>query len=316
MKNPQTKIVLCTLLSLLYGRIPSLASPFSDNEIETVTVQGLGKFEKVIVKSARPLKYREVAEKGMGVTLYMMEPVVCRRAALERTFSEIVSEIRYGYREGNAPVPGGEARSLEFIRLVFKQPTAFTLVQKEWVLSVDLRPAEDGAGGTRALEMASDSSVGKDDPSGVPRKVLPKSPLLTDFLKVGLANHLPLRVAEEEARVAQVRYIEAMRNLLPAVTWKYSESEGVLLEDPLVSTDDTKFLRKEIGVEFGIPIFHSGRNYFTFRSAGAQKYVAQHHVRKVRGEIVFEITRAYYNWFGLSGLLRPGGHSLVGRRKQ
>jgi outer membrane protein TolC len=124
---------------------------------------------------------------------------------------------------------------------------------------------------------------------------LPTSPLLTDFLRVGIANHMPLRVAEEEFRVANVRYLEAMRNLMPAVTWKYSESQGELKENPSVSTDDTKFRRKEYGLEFGIPIFHSGRNYFNFRSAAAQKFVAEENVRKVRGEILFEITRAYYN---------------------
>jgi hypothetical protein len=68
-----------------------------------------------------------------------------------------------------------------------------------------------------------------------------------------------------------------------------------MLEDVRISSDDTKFRRKENGLEFGIPLFHSGRNYFNFRSAGAQKKVAAENVRKVRGEIIFEITRAYYN---------------------
>jgi outer membrane protein TolC len=281
--------------SLLGGKSMVWAAPSNDNEIESVSVQGVGKFGKVIIQSTRALKYREVSEKGMGLTLYLLEPVICRRPALERTFSEIVSEIRYGYRDGIAPASGEEARPLEFIRLVFKQPTATTIVQQEWVLAVELRPAPEG----------SFSSVTPENPLGRPlessgstpetRSVLPKSPILKDFLTVGLANHMPLQVAEEESRVANVRYIEAMRNLMPAVTFKYSDSEGVLLESPGISTDNTKFKRKEMGVELGIPIFHSGRNYFNFRSAAAQKTVAQENVRKVRGEITFEITRAYYN---------------------
>jgi outer membrane protein TolC len=286
---------LLFFLSLLAVGRSIAAAPAGDNEIESVSVQGVGKFGKVIIQSARTLKFREVSEKGMGLTLYLLEPVNCRRPALERTFSEIVSEIRYGYRDGNAPASGEEARPLEFIRLVFKQPTATTIVQQEWVLAVELRPSPAGtvAGGMpeKSVQLTS-ADDGLDSSS---RSGLPKSPLLKDFLNVGLVNHLPLQVAEEEQRVANVRYIEAMRNLMPAVTFKYSDSEGFLLEDPGVSTDNTKFKRKEMGVELGIPIFHSGRNYFNFRSAAAQKTVAQENVRKVRGEITFEITRAYYN---------------------
>jgi outer membrane protein TolC len=298
MKTSTAKMAPRFLLLLVCSVVWAYPAHSADNEIESVSVQGVGKFGKIILQSTRPLKYREVPEKGMGLTLYMLEPVVCRRAALERTFSEIVSEIRYGYRDGKSPVSGKDALPLEFVQFIFKQPTAHNIVQQDWVLAVELRPAPEGtsiAGTPGAPAAAPPPASGVPDPSATSRKALPKSPLLKDFLTVGLANHRPLRVAEEESRVANVRYLEAMRNLMPAVTGKYSESEGELLEDPLVSTDDTKFKRKEIGVEFGIPIFHSGRNYFNFRSAGAQKIVAQQNVRKVRGEIIFEITRAYYN---------------------
>jgi outer membrane protein TolC len=294
--KPIPFLKIAGMTALMCGSFTGLHSaPAPDNEIESVSVQGVGKFGKVIVQSTRALKYREVTEKGMGLTLYLLEPVVCRRPALERTFSEIVSEIRYGYRDGIAPASGGEGRPLEFIRFVFKQPTATNIVQQEWVLAVELRPAPESSAGTGPQGNAVGGAGEKGDSVETSLSVLPKSPLLKDFLNVGLANHLPLRVAEEEARVANVRYLEAMRNLLPAVTGKYSESEGTLIEDPLSASDDTKFKRREVGVEFGIPLFHSGRNYFNFRSASAQKTVAQENVRKVRGEIIFEITRAYYN---------------------
>lgn len=294
------KIYSGIVFSFLAGAsflLPSfvMAEKVSDNEIESVSVQGVGKFGKVIFQSVRPLKFREVPEKGMGLTLFMLEPVLCRRPAIERTFSESVSEIRYGYKGGIAPVSGEDARPLEFVRLVFKQPTATTLVQQEWVLAVELRPAPEGLLSSKPSDRSAPPVGGIGGAEGDTRMVLPKSPILKDFLIVGLANHMPLRVAEEEFRVANVRYLEAMRNLFPAVTWKYSESDGTLYEDPQVSTDDTKFRRKEMGLEFGIPLFHSGRNYFNFKSAVAQKTVAQENIRKVRGEITFEIVRAYYN---------------------
>jgi hypothetical protein len=48
------------------------AEKVTDNEIESVSVQGVGKFGKVIFQSVRPLKFREVPEKGMGLTLFML----------------------------------------------------------------------------------------------------------------------------------------------------------------------------------------------------------------------------------------------------
>ncbi len=279
---------------LLLGGPFLFAEKITDNEIESVSVQGVGQFGKIIIQSTRPLKFREVAEKGMGLTLFMMEPVLCRRPAIERTFSESVSEIRYGYKGGGAPESGEDARPLELIRLVFKQPTVTKIVQQEWVLAVELSPAAEGSRSLGSSEELPADRAGA-EPMRDTRLVLPKSPILKDFLNVGLANHMPLRVAEEELRVAHVRYLEAMRNLLPAMTWKYSESDGTLFEDNLVSTDDTKFKRKEMGLELGVPLFHSGQNYFNFKSAAAQKVVARENVRKVRGEITFEIVRAYYN---------------------
>ncbi|MBP9128428.1 MAG: TolC family protein [Elusimicrobia bacterium] len=280
--------LITSLLALGHER--GYGAKTTDNEIESVSVQGVGLFGKIIVQSARPLRFREVSEKGLGLTLYMLEPVLCRRPPLERTFSESVAEIRYGYRDGAAPTSTDEAKPLEFVRFVFKQPMAVNVVQKEWVVAVELRPAPETVSAGRQTSVEENPDDAKEAQS-----VLPRNPILKDFIKVGLENHLPLQVADEERRVANVRHLEAMRNLMPAVTWKYSESEGLMLEDVRISSDDTKFRRKENGLEFGVPIFHSGRNYYNFRSAGAQKKVAEENVRKVRGEIIFEITRAYYN---------------------
>jgi outer membrane protein TolC len=245
---------------------------------------------KSLFNPRAPCGFVKSLKKGLGLTLYMLEPVLCRRPPLERTFSESVAEIRYGYRDGAAPTSTDDAKPLEFVRFVFKQPLAVNVVQKEWVVAVELRPAPETVSAGHQTTVPA-----KEEEIKTATSVLPKSPILKDFIKVGLDNHLPLRVAEEESRVAHVRYLEAMRNLMPAVTWKYSESEGLMLEDVRISSDDTKFRRKENGLEFGIPIFHSGRNYYNFRSAGAQKKVAEENVRKVRGEIIFELTRAYYN---------------------
>jgi len=266
----------------------------SDNVIESVSVQGVGKFAKVVIQSTRQVKYRDVMDTSKGVVLYFMEPVVCHRPAIERTFNDLVSEIRYGYKSEETASPAGKARPIEFISIRCKENVAYTVVQKEWVLAVDLRVSaatvSDAILSPTPLVKRGETSV-----SHHPKAHLPDSPLLKDFLTVGLANHLPLTIAEEEKAVANMRLLEAMRNLLPAVTWKYNRSNGLLLEDVRVSSDDTKFKREEYGFELGVPLFHSGRNYFNYSATVHQKRASVQAVRKVRAETVFEITRAYYN---------------------
>lgn len=262
-----------------------------ENVIEGVTVLGAGRFAKVTIESTRALKYREVmTAKGQGLVIYFLEPAVSKRPAIEKVFHDLVEEVRFGYKAGMAPAPGGAAKPLDFIDIRSKEPVAFVVTQKENFLVAELRPAP------RSSEQE-DQEAGREikSPEATPQVGLPSNPLLKDFLDVGLANHQPLKVAEREYSVSKFRYLEAMRNILPAATAKFSKSEGTLFEDPTVSTDNTKFKRKEYGFEFGIPIFHSGRNFYNYRSSAWQMQGAQQNIRKVKAEVTFEIVKAYYN---------------------
>lgn len=262
-----------------------------ENVIEGVTVLGAGRFAKVTIESTRALKYREVmTAKGQGLVLYFLEPAISKRPAIEKVFHDLVEEVRFGYKAGMAPAPGGAAKPLDFIDIRSKEPVAFVVTQKENFLVAELRPAP------RSSEQE-DQEAGRElkSPLSTPQVGLPSNPVLKDFLDVGLANHQPLKVAEREYSVSKFRYLEAMRNILPAATAKFSKSEGTLFEDPTVSTDNTKFKRKEYGFEFGIPIFHSGRNFYNYRSSAWQMQGAQQNIRKVKAEVTFEIVKAYYN---------------------
>lgn len=263
----------------------------SENIIEGVTILGVGRFAKVTIEATRPLKYREVVTaKGQGLVIYFLEPAVSQRPAIEKVFHDLVEEVRYGYKGGLAPLPGGQPKPLEFIDIRSKEPVAFTVSQRENFLVAELRPAPRGA----EEDPRDPGGPAVSAPTG-PRVILPPNPLLKDFLDVGIANHQPIKVAEREYSVAKFRYLESFRNMLPAATLKYSKSEGTLFEDPTVSTDNTKFQRKEYGMELGIPLFHSGRNFYNYRSSAWQMRASEQSIRKVKGEIALEITKAYYN---------------------
>ncbi len=273
---------------------PALGSD-SPNVIESVGVQVSGRFAKVVIQSTRALKIRDIAQAdGLAVSLYMTEPTLSKRPPIEKASGDLVEEIRYGYQ--GAKIPEGTPIPLDYLTIRLKEPVSYTVSQRDWIFQVELKPR----GGTL---VTSTPVVGMDEDSGsvTPlrkderRATLPSNPTLQDFLQVGLANHVPLRLAEDEYRLAKMRYFEAVRGMLPTATGRYEQSKGKLLNDPNNPLDDVHFIRKELGVQLGEPLFQSGKLYYTARQMGAQKKAAAQNVKKVRADMLFEITKAYHN---------------------
>ncbi len=274
----------------------ALAAPLrgGENVLESVSVQTEGKFTKVILQSSQILKYR-VLTQSQSVVLYMLEPTLCRRSPVERTYSDLVDEIRYTYKGDRSPSPGGKGEALDFVTIRLREAATVGVAQEDWILAVELRPVQSGPS---AVSYDAPETRARPDGRGATargRRDLPPTPTLQDLLEVGSANHLPLRIAQDELKLAQSRHVEAMRNLMPSVTGKYTASEGLMIQDPTVPGDDVAFKRREMGVEMGMPLFHSGQNFYALRQAAYQKKVAQQNVNKVRGEITFEIRRAFHN---------------------
>jgi len=264
------------------------------NVIESVSVQGSGKFAKVVIQSTRPLKAREIAPAdGMSISLYMTEPTLCRRPPIEKGTGDLVEEIRFAYQ--GAKIPSDKPLPLDTVTLRMTEPVTYAISQREWVYQVELRargvsPAASGPGAEEAEESHPLSSGKKGE-----KAVLPPNPGVEDFLKTGLANYEPLHLAEEEYNLAQLRRFEAVRGLFPSATAKFEKSQGSLLKDIAVSTDDIHFIRRSYGVELGQPIFRSGKLYYSWRQTAWQAKAAAQNVKKVRGEVTFEIIKAYNN---------------------
>jgi outer membrane protein TolC len=268
------------------------------NVIESVSVQASGKFANVVIQSSEPLQAKDIAQPdGLGLSLYMSEPVLCRRAPIERVSGDLIEEIRYGYQ--GAKIPAGEPLPLDHITIRFKEPATYELSQRDWVLQVELRG--------KVVSVAAPPPDAESPAEGAGRvlpparregrlAVLPPNPGLEDVIRVGLANHVPLRLAEEEYRLSRIRHFEAARGLFPSATARWESSDGTLLKDVQDASDDIHFIRKEYGLQLGQPIFHSGGIYYGWRQAAMQKRAASQNVKKARADMVFDITRAYHNF--------------------
>ncbi|MBI4396126.1 MAG: TolC family protein [Elusimicrobia bacterium] len=265
------------------------------NVIENISVQPAGKTTKVIIQSSQPLKYRELSQSSpSALFLYMSEPTVSKRPAVDRPDDKVIQEIRMGYK--GATPEDGKSVSVDYVLIKLNGPANYTISQRDWILVVEMRGT--GARPSRASFRLPGTAPEPILPKrkGHIRASLPPDPVLRDFLDVGLANHVPLRMAEDEYRLSKFRYTEAARSLFPSVTGKYESSLGTLEMSTTTAEDDTDFRRKEVGVQLGQPIFQSGRLYYSLRQAAEQKRISAQNVQKTQADITFEIIKAYHNF--------------------
>ena len=207
-----------TLVIVASLSVPSFAagpassvSASSANVIESVTVQSSGKFAKVVIQSSRPLKARDIAQAdGLAVSLYMTEPTLCKRPVIERVDGEIVQEVRYGYQ--GAKVPSGSPLPLDYVTIRLKEPVSYQVSQREWVFQMELKARGSSVTTPSSISAAKSGGVA---PVTLQRggrvAALPSNPTLDDFLKTGLFNHVPLRLAQEEFGLARIRRFDAGR---------------------------------------------------------------------------------------------------------
>lgn len=112
---------------------------------------------------------------------------------------------------------------------------------------------------------------------------------LEGCIQIGLANHGPLKVAEEQARLARVRITEARRGLYPTASLKWTETRG---EAGLTTAD---FLGREFTAEAQQLIFDGGRAFALYRQAEVNYEIAQATYDRLLADTRFDITKAYYD---------------------
>jgi len=110
---------------------------------------------------------------------------------------------------------------------------------------------------------------------------------LENAVKVGLANHLSSKVAQEEVVLAKLKVKEAKRSLFPKVKVKYKTTSG--------TTTGEDFEGKEYGAEFQQNIYAGGKYKTLYNQARVNLAVARKNYEKTRAGFIFEVIQAYYN---------------------
>ncbi len=111
---------------------------------------------------------------------------------------------------------------------------------------------------------------------------------IDEALKMGLANHLPTKISQEEVFLAKYKVDEAKRQLYPQAKVKYKLTGG--------TTTGEDFEGQEYGMEFEQNVWSGGKYRALYNQARVNLAVARKNHEKTKAEFIFEVIQAYYNY--------------------
>ena len=208
---------------------------------------------------------------------------------IEANFKEsgpLSGQIVQGWRL-RRPAGGGSGREVDYIEIELSEPAEHRLEETSGKLVLRIRPKEQPFLPATAAEPASPAGLW---PASPPPPSGPKVWNLNESLAFGLARHRPVRIARQEAELAQMKVREARRALYPVATLKYSWTDGVASE--------VNFREYTAGLQLEQPLYYSGRLKQAYRQSLVNLQVAEKRQGKVRAEYAQELAQDYYQYLG------------------
>lgn len=106
--------------------------------------------------------------------------------------------------------------------------------------------------------------------------------------ETALANYLPVQIAREEKRLAELKIDEALRNLFPQAALKYQDSRGV--------TNDEPFRGERYNLELKQPVSFGGKEIYLLKQARQELAVTENNLKRLNLDLFFEVAQAYCNF--------------------
>lgn len=289
---------LWTALAVFGG--VSLSWGARQNQVDNIVVTESkdGATGSVVFESDHSLRY-SVRESQVPpqIVVELKGSVVCEKRPLQQSNRKLIRKVEYTYRVSSSG--GRPVRFLKSVTIQLARQAGFSVSQKDWILSLSLR-AKEGAPAAPAPEAAAEAPqappAGQETEEYEVRTSLSDHPTVEEFIAVALGNHKPLDIARKELRLAQRKLFEAKRNFFPVVSGKGTQTRGTIQSDPNDPNTRADFTRRELGVEFGQPIFQSGKIFYAEKQAKAQRDVSELQVEKTIQEVTFETVKALYTY--------------------
>ncbi|MBU4375903.1 MAG: TolC family protein [Candidatus Omnitrophica bacterium] len=110
---------------------------------------------------------------------------------------------------------------------------------------------------------------------------------IEDCVSMAVEHSIPLEVAREQMKLANIKVWEARRSFFPELSLSWTRTSGI--------QSDGKVEGLEYGIEGKQPAFHSGGIMYTLAQSKVDLSIAESNYDKVRNELYFEVAQAYYS---------------------
>lgn len=298
---------------LFYMLLSGAASPQEFIKLTDIQVQVVGRISQVTLKTSEPVEILDFKlADPPRVVLDLVGENIYSLATDTLYFDEgTIKQIRSGlYRKD--PADSFPGRKVDSVTLELRRDASYRISKEGGAIIVEV---ETGEGREAYLTpkpppyaeplfyktLSAEKHPAEEEVALAEKKIwkskldasdrLPGSAFLSleECIRIGLSNNGPVKLAEEQARLARVRVSEAQRGLYPTASIKWTETRG---EAGLTTAD---FLGREFTAEAQQLIFDGGRVLALYRQAEVNYEVTQATYDRLLADARFEITQAYYN---------------------
>ncbi|MBU1087655.1 MAG: TolC family protein [Candidatus Omnitrophica bacterium] len=107
-----------------------------------------------------------------------------------------------------------------------------------------------------------------------------------DCINIAMAAHLPVQIAKEQEKLAQLRVREARRAFYPSFLGEWNESDGNTVTEP--------YRGRSYGVQAEQQLFTGGKLMATLRKEQLGLTISKGNTDRVKQDLMFEVSKAYY----------------------
>jgi outer membrane protein TolC len=110
---------------------------------------------------------------------------------------------------------------------------------------------------------------------------------LEECISIAMANHLPLKIAKKQLKLAEMRLVEAGRKMGPSVTAKWEVTDG--------KVSDRRYDGEKISVEAKQPVFYGGELIFSVRQARVNLEIVKTDYDRIKNDLILQVKKGYYS---------------------
>ncbi len=110
---------------------------------------------------------------------------------------------------------------------------------------------------------------------------------IDDCVKISLKNSLQLETADKQLKLANMKVLQAKRNLGPSLKAKWEESSG--------RVGGRMYEGRKLLGEYNQPIYHGGELIYSIGQENVNLEIVKNDYERIKNEVTLQVEKAYYN---------------------